>query len=385
MVTLHAAGNWPPEFTLIRALVERGHEVRVISDASHAEQITTAGAAYRAYRYAPQRDPTTRYANLSETEMTRLVRTVLLSRAYADELLAEVDREAADVLLVDWMLLMAGVAAESTGLPMATLWHTVYARAAGLTRMGAPMVEQLNAFREEKRLPPVDDLRESVERAHAIIAFTHEAFDTAGKDAPAHLHYVGPLACLPEPFQPHRLPWADDDRRPLILVSYSTSFQDQVSILQRVADAVADLSVRVLLTLGEAIRADELRLPDNVVARKFVPHAAVLPDASLVVTHAGHGTVMAATTAGVPMVCTPMGRDQHTVSECVERRGLGVVAPMTASSEELRGLIASAVGDEELHQRARRFAAGVNLEAGLRRAVQVLEGLQSTRPATRSV
>jgi hypothetical protein len=36
--------------------------------------------------------------------------------------------------------------------------------------------------------------------------------------------------------------------------------------------------------------AGELRLPPNVVAAPFVPHAAVLGQTCLVVTHAGHGT-----------------------------------------------------------------------------------------------
>ena len=72
---------------------------------------------------------------------------------------------------------------------------------------------------------------------------------------------------------------------------------------------LSTLSVRVLMTLGPRIAADALRLPLNVVAEPFVPHTAVLAQTRLVVTHAGHGTVMAATTAGVPMVWTSMGRD----------------------------------------------------------------------------
>jgi len=119
--------------------------------------------------------------------------------------------------------------------------------------------------------------------------------------------------------------------------------------------------------------ADELRLPSNVVGEAFVPHASVLPHARLVVTHAGHGTVMAAVTAGVPMVCTPMGRDQHAVAACVEQRKLGVVVPMTASAEELSSAIAAALADRGLHERARRFAAGLDVGAGLIRAIEVLE------------
>ena len=346
-----------------------------MSDVKHAAQITVAGAEYRPYRYAPQRDPARRDGKDQASEMARIMREVFLNRVYADELRAELEHSPADVLLVDQMLMMAQVAAESTGVPTAILWHTVYGRVDDLRRIGGPLLDQLNALRVEKGLVRVADLRKSVERVDAILAFTYEEFDMVPADAPKQLHYVGPLACVPQEPASYALPWAEDDPRPLIVVSYSTTFQDQVGTLQRIADAVAGLDARVLLSRGEAIAADELRLPDNVVAERFVPHAAVLPHARLLVTHAGHGTVMAAVTAGVPMVCTPMGRDQYAVSECVERLGLGVVAAMTAASSELRTIISAALDDEALRERARHFAAGLDVEAGLRRAIQVLEDL----------
>jgi MGT family glycosyltransferase len=378
VVTLDMAGNWPPELALVRALVQRGHEVRVMSNASHAEQIAAAGAVYHPYQYVRQFMRTGRPDNEQESGRTRLLREVFLNPAFGDALLVAVERDTPDVLLVDAMLLTAAAAAESTGIPTATLWHSVYnAVLESPMRLGGPMLEPLNAVREKLGLARVMDRQDSMERSHAILAFTYEAFDTAPQAPLRQLHYVGPLACLPQRLPPYALPWSPSDARPLILVSYSTVFQNQGAILQRIADAVAPLPVRVLLTLGNAIAADELRLPNNVVAETFVPHAVVLPTASLVVTHAGHGTVMAATTAGVPMVCTPMGNDQYVVSTCVERRGLGLVASMTASSEELRGTIVAALEDDALHARARAFAAGLDVEAGLHRAIELLEHLRA--------
>jgi len=37
----------------------------------------------------------------------------------------------------------------------------------------------------------------------------------------------------------------------------------------------------------------------------------VFPLADLVITHAGHGTLMRALSHGLPLVCLPMGRDQN--------------------------------------------------------------------------
>ena len=82
VVTLHAAGNWPPELALIRALTRAGHHVRVISDEQHASQILAAGAEYRPYQYAKQRDPSVRRKDPSN-EMLRILREVFLNSAYA--------------------------------------------------------------------------------------------------------------------------------------------------------------------------------------------------------------------------------------------------------------------------------------------------------------
>jgi len=376
VVTLDAAGNWPPELALVRALLGRGHEVRVMSHAAHAAQISEAGAAFRPYDRVLERDPTVRRNETPQTEMARVLEEVFLNPRFADALLAEVQRDAPDVLLVDHMLLMATAAAESTGLPTAILWHSVYGgMAQGPAPMSGSLLDPVNSFRDKLGLDRIADRWASAQKADAIVAFTYEAFDTVPQDRPKQLHYVGPLACMSRPEVPYVLPWGPDDQRPLVLVSYSTSFQNQVSALQRVADATADLPVRVLLTLGRAILASELRLSANIVAERFVPHTSVLPHARLVVTHAGHGTVMAAVTAGVPMVCTPMGRDQHAVGACVEQRKLGIVVPATAPLDQLRSAIATALADRALHERAREFAAGVDLDGGLRRAIEVLEEL----------
>ena len=48
---------------------------------------------------------------------------------------------------------------------------------------------------------------------------------------------------------------------------------------------------------------------------------------------------------------------------------------MDDTPEALRRAIASALGDAAMAERARRFAAGIDLGAGMKRAVDVLEGL----------
>ena len=385
LLSLDAAGNWPPERCLIRALVERGHEVHVVTDAGHERDTVSAGGTYVPYRCvrgpgiarrnagqgppkgSPNEDP-----KISELEL--LFRTRTLNADFGAELEGAIERIVPDVLLVDQMLWSAIAAAERSSLPTAVLWHTVFT-AGALRKLPGFALDELNVQRRELGLDAVADRFAQDERAEAIIAFTLGEFDLPSAELPGNLHYVGPLACLPEPLPAYESPWPADDSRPLVLISYSTSFQDQIDLLQRVVDALAELPVRGLMTLGPAIEAELLNVPENVVCETFVPHAAVLPEVDLVVTHAGHGTTMAAVTAGVPLLCTPMGRDQNEVGACVERNGLGQVVSQEAPVNELRDAIAGRLADAAMRDRCRAFADRIDLNAGLNTAIEVLEGL----------
>ena len=61
------------------------------------------------------------------------------------------------------------------------------------------------------------------------------------------------------------------------------------------------------------------------------PPRAVVPGASVVVCHAGLGTIMAALRHGVPVLCIPLGRDQHANAAAVVAAGVGRALDRDAS------------------------------------------------------
>jgi MGT family glycosyltransferase len=100
-------------------------------------------------------------------------------------------------------------------------------------------------------------------------------------------------------------------------------------------DALKDQPVRVLLTLSPDHPIEELGpLPANARITGFIPHGPVLEGACLVVTHAGHGTVMKALRYGVPMVLVPWGRDQPGVAARAESIGVAAVVPRPECTSE---------------------------------------------------
>lgn len=91
-------------------------------------------------------------------------------------------------------------------------------------------------------------------------------------------------------------------------------------------DAVTDLPVRVLVTLGRSMDPRTIGpVPANVHIDAWIPQADVLQRADLVVCHGGSGTVLGALAAGVPLVMLPMFADQPSNGRVVEAAGAGLV------------------------------------------------------------
>src|SRR5262249_3956952 len=140
---------------------------------------------------------------------------------------------------------------------------------------------------------------------------TSAAFDFESTNPPQRVVYAGPELDDPEWTGSWRSPWSASDRRPLVLVGFSTTYQDQAGVLTRVIEALRDLDVRAVVTTGPAIQVRAVPTAPNVHVCPSAPHSAVLDEACAAITHAGHGTVIRTLAAGVPLVCMPMGRDQN--------------------------------------------------------------------------
>jgi MGT family glycosyltransferase len=159
------------------------------------------------------------------------------------------------------------------------------------------------------------------------------------------------------------------------VVSMSTTYQHQEAALSLALAALARLPVRVLVTLGHSVRAEDIELPANAEPVRWVPHRQVFPEASLVVTHAGLGTVLAALACGVPLLCLPLGREQPLNAARVEALGAGLVLPPTAAEADVRQAAERLLAEPSFRNAAQRFAT---VSAGYgdgARAVEALEAL----------
>jgi UDP:flavonoid glycosyltransferase YjiC (YdhE family) len=213
---------------------------------------------------------------------------------------------------------------------------------------------------------------------------TSQAFDFAPEVIPPHIRYVGPQLDDPAWAAEWHSPWSEDDRRPLVLVSFSTSFQDHAAVLQRIIDAAADLPVRLLVTLGATISPDELRPAPNSRLVETAPHNAVMPKASLVITHGEHGTVTRALVHRKPLIVVPHGRDQNDNAVRVSARGAGLVLGAQSSAEEFSAAIRQMLSDPGFGAAAKALGDGVAADAEHSPVVAELERIASCASASRS-
>jgi MGT family glycosyltransferase len=348
--------------------------VRIFGPAELASRIVDAGCDHRASPAAVEFDQRRRAEDQWEA-----LRRVWFGRELAEAFTAELVREPADAVVVDYLLRSVAGAAEQVGVPAALLLHTVYGFHGGAGDDDATRrrwYEPVNASRVELGLEPLATGPDSVtvaliQRAGAAIVVVPREFDD-WPEPPANVVHVGPL---PDELSDSAWdsPWADDDARPLVVVTLGTTYMAHEPVLGRIAEALDPMSFRVLICTGNDLSPDQISVGDGVEVRAWVPHAAVLPGAALVVTHAGTGTLLAAFAAGVPVVCLPLGRDQPVNARRVVELGLGRSLSRDSSPTELRAAIDEALADRAIRRRTQQLAETM---AGYRGAAGAAEALE---------
>jgi len=202
-----------------------------------------------------------------------LARRFLAAPIWAANVIAELARQPADVVVADFYLLGALAATQAAGVPSAALVYHPHIRPTpgvppfgpgwlpahgpgGWLRdaIGRAIVERLywrdglapvNQARHWLGLPPLQSPLAQYDAAARVLIMTSPAFDFRPRAVPPNVRYVG------MPFEDVNAamwvsPWPADDARPLVLISFSTAPQGQAGALQHTLTALSTLPVRDL-------------------------------------------------------------------------------------------------------------------------------------------
>ena len=368
-LTWNGAGNQPPAVALAQNLRRRGHYVTFAGYENQRDYF-----AGRGFRFVLVEGAAAAWRDDVPDRMFAIkMQTAWASPDHLKDVPRLISREQPDALVVDCMMFGALAAVELANLSTFVLVHS--APGALMPPNGAferHFREPVNALRSEAGLPRLADVWDAWAPFPALCNSIPE-LDPLSVQVPDSVIYFGPfLEDAPTPRS--TLPWTLPDG-PLVLVSFSTGpYWDQRSRIERTLKALAEQNCRVLVTAG-SVNPATLTIPGNAMVVRHLPHAAVLPHAALTITHAGHGTVIASLTHGVPLLCLPNNvADQPILARRLEQLGAGLTLDGDNSKPcEISTAVRQLLNDDSYAAGARRLGAIISEAPGMPAAIQLLE------------
>jgi UDP:flavonoid glycosyltransferase YjiC (YdhE family) len=360
IVSWDGGGNTPPALNLGARLIGRGQQVRLLGWESMAARAAVARVEFATYPSVPPWPADLAFEDALEQRLAPALR----GPGTRDDVVAAAERYGPDVVVVDCMMSAGVEAVHLLGLPFAVLFHLPY---------HAFMYEWADEVTSPDRSLYFDE-------AGAVLVLVPPGFDTPCS-LPANTTFVGPIndPNPPGPLDPRDAAVLAAPGAPGVLLSLSTTLQGQAEALPHMLEAVAALPVRVLLTLGGVLQTDAVDAPANVTVHGFVRHDLVLPHMAVVISHGGLGTITAALTGGVPLLCIPQGRDQDDNAERVAASGVGRVVAADAPAAEITAALQGLLKDRAARHEARRFAGVIAGLGGGEAATQMIVGLTGLR------
>ncbi len=137
--------------------------------------------------------------------------------------------------------------------------------------------------------------------------------------------------------------------------------------------ALESLPVRAVVTTGPMVDPAAVPGSDRVAVVRSAPHTELFARADVVVTHAGHGTLMKALAAGAPVLCLPMGRDQGDNVVRARRQGAALALRPSASPERIAAAVATLLEDPSYRRAAEALGARIQAEVADSRLVEEVE------------
>jgi UDP:flavonoid glycosyltransferase YjiC (YdhE family) len=386
-------GHAFPMLALGRRLVERGHRVSYETWDRWREHVEAAGMEFvPAPEYhvfpTPERPVQPYEAVHYATGITR--------RAIAER--------APNAVIHDILTLAPALAGELEGIPVATVIPHVYpvvdpglapyAIGARLPRtpIGRAMWRstqgmidsglrqgrrELNETRRRLGLPDVERLHGGLS-PRLVLVGTFPGLEYP-REWPEHVHLVGPLMWEP-PSHEVEIP---DGAEPLVLVAPSTAQDPAQELLRASLEGLAGRGVRVLATTNRR----PLSAPVPVAVERnglaswslvdWLSYSRTIPHCSLVICHAGHGTLVRALACGVPVLAVPHSGDMGENAARLDWSGAGVRLPWRLlGPHTLRMAVQRALDPTRGYAtRAAEFADWATRHDGPARAAELIESL----------
>lgn len=217
--------------------------------------------------------------------------------------------------------------------------------------------------------------------ADAIVQFTVPEFEYPRSDAPATLHFAGPISASGS--EAPRPPWWHDldGTAPVVHLTQGTAANaDYGQLIEPALEGLADENVIMAVATGGRPVDTLPPLPANARAAEFLPYDELLPRSAVYVTNGGYGGVQYALRYGVPIVAAGSHEDKPEVLGRIAWSGVGVrlgtEAPKPAA---IRRAVRAVLDDHRYRDAAGRMAERMAETRGVHRLAEIVDGLITDR------
>jgi UDP:flavonoid glycosyltransferase YjiC (YdhE family) len=211
---------------------------------------------------------------------------------------------------------------------------------------------------------------------------TVPSFEYPRRDLPDSVRFVGPM--LPPPttrFEPPAW-WGElDGSRPVVHVTQGTvATADLSRLIAPTVAALADDDVLVVVTTaGRPSSAIPGALPTNARVAEFLPYDHLLPKVDVMVTNGGYGGVQYALAHGVPLVVAGATEEKPEIAARVAWAGVGVnMGTGKPTAAKLRTAIRSTLSEMSYRDRARALQKEMERHDAVIEVCTTLEALAET-------
>ena len=160
---------------------------------------------------------------------------------------------------------------------------------------------------------------------------------------------------------------AIDNGKKNVYVSLGTVFNNLPEFWPMVFEAVKDMDVNVICSIGNMVNPDDFgEIPSNVYLYKFLPQLKVLQTTDAFVSHGGIGSIMEATWLGVPTFCIPQMDEQCVTAGRVKELKIGdcILPPVKPDAALLKKGIEDLLENEEYRKNISAFQEKMHKSEG---------------------
>ncbi|WP_026142190.1 glycosyltransferase [Serratia sp. S4] len=394
MTAVATPGHVYPMLSIARYLIEQGHQVRVMTGALFRQRAEAAGAQFIAfdervdfdYRYLEQHFPERAALPPGNAQMALALKDFFAAPIplLDQQLRSVMAAETPDLLIVENCFYGVLPLLQRTDRPpVIGIGVTPLSYSSRDSIFYGPRIPPALLPRELQREQLVDEdtraLIDEVQRSFDIamaqsggrplqqpftdaliggcdrfLQLATPALEYQREDLPDSVRFIGPLRSTVAAVEATD-EWDEADLRPLVIVSQGTLANvDLHQLIVPTLKALAELPVRVLATTGgRAVDPLLALLPANARAREFISFEHWLPQAALLITNGGYGSINYALDQGVPLIVAGTGEDKLEAAARVVAAGCGIsLHTSTPDEEQLRQAVQQILAQPAYRQRA---------------------------------